>query len=50
MAKAFRQISRKISEVLELHRAEYGVISQENEGSTFWFELPIAEETKQKAA
>ena len=37
-------------QVLELHQARYGVISKENEGSTFWFELPIAEETKQKAA
>lgn len=29
--------------VLELHKAEYGVISEEGKGSTFWFALPIAE-------
>lgn len=28
-------------EILELHHAQYGVISHENEGSTFYFKLPI---------
>ncbi len=30
-----------VKEILELHRAAYGVNSTIGEGSTFWFELPI---------
>lgn len=28
-----------VKEILEMHRAEYGVVSALHEGSTFWFEL-----------
>ncbi len=31
-----------VKEILTLHKAEFGVISQEGEGSTFWFELDVA--------
>ncbi len=31
-----------VKNVLELHKAKYGVISTEGEGTTFWFELPVA--------
>lgn len=30
-----------VKQLLDLHRAKYGVISEKNVGSTFWFELPI---------
>ena len=30
-----------VREILDLHDAEYGVSSKMNEGSTFWFELPL---------
>ena len=30
-----------VKEILELHNAKYGVISNLKEGSTFWFEFPI---------
>ncbi len=30
--------------VLDAHRARYGVVSEKGKGSTFWFELPVAEE------
>ena len=30
-----------VKEILELHNAKYGVISDLGEGSTFWFEFPI---------
>ena len=30
-----------VKEILELHNAKYGVISNPGEGSTFWFEFPI---------
>ena len=30
-----------VREILDLHDAEYGVSSKTNEGSTFWFELPL---------
>ncbi len=33
-----------VREILELHRARYGVQSTEGEGSVFWFELPAAGE------
>lgn len=33
--------------VLELHGAAYGVDSTPGEGSTFWFELPVADDTAQ---
>ncbi len=32
-----------VKEILELHDAEFGVSSTQNEGSTFWFELSLAE-------
>ncbi len=32
-----------VKSILELHKARYGVISDTNIGSTFWFELPISE-------
>lgn len=31
-----------VRSVLELHGGRYGVVSTENAGSTFWFELPLA--------
>lgn len=30
-----------VREILDLHDAKYGVSSKKNEGSTFWFELPL---------
>ncbi len=33
-----------VKNVLDLHGGTYGVISQVGEGSTFWFELPVAPE------
>jgi len=30
-----------VKEILELHDAKYGVMSNPGEGSTFWFEFPI---------
>ena len=30
-----------VKNILEMHEAKYGVISEEGKGSTFWFELPI---------
>ena len=33
-----------VKNVLELHKARYGVESAVGRGSTFWFELPISEE------
>ncbi|MCR5447960.1 MAG: HAMP domain-containing histidine kinase [Solobacterium sp.] len=30
-----------VKEILDLHDAKYGVSSKKNEGSTFWFELPL---------
>ncbi|MBQ1531803.1 MAG: HAMP domain-containing histidine kinase [Solobacterium sp.] len=30
-----------VKEILDLHDARYGVSSNKNEGSTFWFELPL---------
>ncbi len=33
-------------EVLDLHQAEYGVISKKDEGSTFWFALPIVKQDR----
>ena len=30
--------------ILELHDAEYGVESKINEGSDFWFELPLVKD------
>ena len=32
-----------VKEILEQHRAAYGVISNVGEGSTFWFELPVVQ-------
>ncbi len=33
-----------VKEILENHEAEYGVISEQGKGSTFWFELPYINE------
>ena len=33
-------------EILKLHDFAFGVSSKENEGSTFWFEAPVAKEKK----
>ena len=33
-----------VKEILELHSAKYGVISKQNEGSDFWFEMPVSKE------
>jgi len=30
------------AEILDIHKAKYGVVSKLKEGSTFWFELPLA--------
>ena len=30
-----------VKNILEMHEAKYGVISEEGKGSTFWFELPL---------
>ncbi len=32
-----------VRQILEMHHAQFGVISQLNKGSTFWFELPLSE-------
>lgn len=36
--------------VLELHHAKYGVESKLNAGSTFWFELPLEKQKKDRRA
>ena len=33
-----------VKEILDLHKARYGVISSKGKGSTFWFQLPIDKE------
>ena len=38
-----------VKEILEKHNATYGVISAQNKGSTFWFELKTAESSEYKA-
>lgn len=35
-----------VREILDKHRAHYGVYSKIGEGSTFWFELPICERSE----
>lgn len=30
-----------VKEILDLHHAKYGVVSEEGKGSTFWFEMPV---------
>lgn len=35
-----------VKSILEKHNARYGVISNTESGSTFWFELPISDEIK----
>lgn len=37
-----------VREILQLHKAEYGVESKEGEGSDFWFELPLVNTKAQK--
>lgn len=37
-----------VKNILDLHKAHYGVTSQLNKGSTFWFELQCVEATKIK--
>jgi len=32
-----------VKTIFELHNAKYGVDSVVNEGTTFWFELPIVD-------
>ncbi|MBO5743865.1 MAG: HAMP domain-containing histidine kinase [Clostridia bacterium] len=32
-----------VKEILEAHKTSYGVLSNEGEGTSFWFELPISE-------
>ena len=34
-----------VRSILEAHNVPYGVDSQEGEGTTFWFKLPLAEKT-----
>ena len=36
-----------MKEILEKHHANYGVESVLGEGSTFWFELPVAQYNEQ---
>ncbi len=39
-----------VKEILELHKCNYGVISKQGKGSTFWFELdPVKNKTGKKA-
>ena len=33
--------------ILEKHDAEFGVLSEEGKGTTFWFDLPMAEQKKE---
>lgn len=33
-----------VKEILEAHKTSYGVLSNEGEGTSFWFELPVFEE------
>ena len=33
--------------ILEKHDAEFGVLSEEGKGTTFWFDLPKAEQKKE---
>ena len=37
-----------VKNLLMLHEAPFGVISKPGEGSTFWFELPLAERTESR--
>jgi signal transduction histidine kinase len=32
-----------VKNILEIHNVDYGIISQEGKGATFWFELPLGE-------
>ena len=34
---------RQLPIILDLHKAEYGVESEINQGADFWFELPVVE-------
>lgn len=38
-----------VKEILQLHKADFDVSSTLNEGSTFWFELPLVKSPKAKA-
>ncbi|MDD6042180.1 MAG: HAMP domain-containing sensor histidine kinase [Eubacteriaceae bacterium] len=35
-----------VKEILSLHKAQYGVISKEGKGTTFWFEMDIVKQKK----
>lgn len=38
-----------VKEILEMHKAEYGVESQVGEGTTFWFELELISQKKKRS-
>ena len=39
-----------VKQVLDLHKAPYGVESEKGKGSTFWFELPKSRKSDEKSA
>ena len=39
-----------VKAILELHKAEYGVISKRGQGTTFWFKLPLCIADHEKMA
>ena len=40
--------SRIVKGILQLHQAKFGVESKLGEGSTFWFEMPLAPDADEK--